>query len=234
MPRAKRIILVRHAQSMSNIDPYARREIADHKISLTDEGHAQAVGAGSKIKERIGDERVGFYVSPFLRTRQTTAGIIKAFDPYQIERLREDPQLREQEWGNFYEEDQMAHIVRERINHGIFFYRMPDGESGADVYSRSALFLDSLHRDFAKPYFPENVVIVTHGLTLRLLLMRWMHWTVEEFENTRNPHNAQFFEMNLNADNHYELTQDFPVRDPDAPKPPKSSQRNIDSDWLMR
>jgi len=233
MPRAKRIILVRHAQSESNVDEYARKTIPDHKIALTDLGHQQAEAAGNQIKQIVGDERVAIYVSPFLRTRQTTAGIVKPLQPYQIERLREDPELREQEWGNFYEEEQMAHIVRQRINHGIFFYRLPDGESGADVYSRSALFLDTLHRDFAKDYFPENVIIVTHGLTLRLLLMRWLHWTVEEFENTKNPANAQFFEMQLNKDNHFELTQPFPIREPDGLQPPLSSVRSSDFSWLM-
>jgi len=228
MPKPKRIILVRHAQSLSNVDPYVRKRTPDHKIPLTETGHQQAFEAGQKIKAILGDERTAIYTSPFLRTRQTAMEIARALNPYQIERLREDPQLREQEWGNFYEEDEMAHIVRERINHGIFFYRLPDGESGADVYSRSALFLDSIHRDFIKPYFPENAIVVTHGLTMRLLLTRWLHWTVEEFENTVNPKNAQFYQMFLNADNHYELTDLFPIRDKDAPQPPVRSRRTLE------
>ena len=45
--------------------------------------------------------------------------------------------------------------------------------------------MDTLHRDFQKTDFPQNVLIVTHGLTMRLFLMRWFHWTVSEFEALR-------------------------------------------------
>jgi broad specificity phosphatase PhoE len=29
------------------------------------------------------------------------------------------------------------------------------------------------------------VMMVTHGLALRLFLMRWLHWTVDEFLQVR-------------------------------------------------
>ncbi|HXQ32746.1 MAG TPA: histidine phosphatase family protein, partial [Anaerolineales bacterium] len=66
-------------------------------------------------------------------------------------------------------------------------------------------FLETLHRDFKKSGYPQNALIVTHGLTLRLFLMRWFHWTVEEFENLRNPRNCQVVVMEKQADNRYEL-----------------------------
>ena len=38
---------------------------------------------------------------------------------------------------------------------------------------------------------PEvNIICVTHGLTLRLFLMRWFQYTVEEFEESWNPENT--------------------------------------------
>jgi broad specificity phosphatase PhoE len=36
-----------------------------------------------------------------------------------------------------------------------------------------------------------NVLIVCHGLTLRLFLMRWFQYSVKDFEGTENPGNAQ-------------------------------------------
>jgi hypothetical protein len=33
-------------------------------------------------------------------------------------------------------------------------------------------------------------VLCTHGLTLRLFLMRWFHWTVAEYERIANPANS--------------------------------------------
>ncbi|CAE7844733.1 unnamed protein product [Symbiodinium microadriaticum] len=41
-----------------------------------------------------------------------------------------------------------------------------------------------------------TVIVVTHGLTLRLFLMRWFHFTVEEFEISRNPPNAGYVCLN--------------------------------------
>merc|ERR1711879_502385 len=40
-----------------------------------------------------------------------------------------------------------------------------------------------------------NIVIVTHGLCLRLFLMRWFHYTVREFEDSENPRNATLVVM---------------------------------------
>lgn len=39
------------------------------------------------------------------------------------------------------------------------------------------------------------MVIVTHGLSLRLFLMRWFQFSVEEFEKSKNPENAQLIVM---------------------------------------
>lgn len=40
-----------------------------------------------------------------------------------------------------------------------------------------------------------NLVIVSHGLTLRVFLMRWYKWTVEQFEGLHNFRNAQILVM---------------------------------------
>ena len=40
-----------------------------------------------------------------------------------------------------------------------------------------------------------NIVIVTHGLSLRLFLMRWFHLTVQGFEQLWNPINAGYVIM---------------------------------------
>jgi broad specificity phosphatase PhoE len=40
---------------------------------------------------------------------------------------------------------------------------------------------------------PQNTLIVSHGITIRLFLMRWFHWTVEEFECLRNLDNCEYY-----------------------------------------
>lgn len=36
-----------------------------------------------------------------------------------------------------------------------------------------------------------SLVLVTHGLALRVFLMRWFHWTVDQFLEVFNPPNAE-------------------------------------------
>lgn len=36
-----------------------------------------------------------------------------------------------------------------------------------------------------------SLVLVTHGLAARIFLMRWFHWTVEQFMEVFNPPNAE-------------------------------------------
>ena len=109
----------------------------------------------------------------------------------------EDPRLREQEWGNLQNTDETSICERQRDMVGKFYYRFPTGESGSDVYDRATLFLSSLFRDIdcegknsEKHNFFDNIVIVSHGLFIRLLIMRYYKLKVEEFEELKNPCNA--------------------------------------------
>src|SRR6185295_12814723 len=107
--------------------------------------------------------------------------------------LIEDPRLREQEHTPRVltgEDDDRDAIEKERDDYGHFYYRFEGGESCADVFDRISDFLSTLFRDFEKPEFPNDVVIVSHGMTNRLFLMRLLKYTVEEFEFLRNPDNC--------------------------------------------
>jgi len=109
---------------------------------------------------------------------------------------REEPRLTEQQFGNFQRQSTTENMMVERSKFGKFYYRFPNGESGLDVYNRVTLFIGTLFREWEKAINHDvNIIIITHGLTLRLFLMRWYHYTVEEFEQSSNPHNAQIVIM---------------------------------------
>ena len=55
--------------------------------------------------------------------------------------VRVDPRLREQEWGNLQPVSTAKALEQEREKVGRFFFRFPNGESGADVYDRATSFL---------------------------------------------------------------------------------------------
>jgi broad specificity phosphatase PhoE len=196
----KRIILIRHGESQGNIDETAYQNTPDWQIRLTEKGRAQAEQTGKmlremleqdKIEEPEKDPKVFFYISPYRRSKETAAGIAKSLDPEMIIGVREEPQLREQDFGNF-QDGQMSKTKNERQAFGRFFYRFPDGESGADVYDRMTIFEDHMVRDIDNGRFSgsTNMVLCTHGLTLRIFLMRWFHWTVAEYERITNPANS--------------------------------------------
>jgi broad specificity phosphatase PhoE len=210
--KPKRIILVRHGESQGNIDPDHYESTPDFALHLTDEGRLQARQAGDQISDLIEKESVRSYVSPWYRTRQTYEGIASVLGD-SVSCMLEDPRIREQEWGHLRAAEEMRELATERIAFSPFYYRLPDGESGADVYDRVSTFLETLHRDFSKPDFPDNVLIVTHGMTLRIFLMRWFHWSVEYFERVCNPKNGEVFVMERQADDSYLLSTPLRLRE---------------------
>ena len=210
--KPNRIILIRHGESQGNIDINQYQTIPDYALDLSLRGIEQSKQAGDEIKEIIGSESLHVYLSPYFRTRQTYQRLKTSIE-MNIQKVVEDPRIREQDWGHLRHPNENEEIRRQRDGFGTFYYRIPDGESGADVYDRVSTFLETLHRDFNKSHYPQNALIVTHGLTLRLFLMRWFHWSVEEFENLRNPKNCQVVVMLKNGNNRYELLTKLEKRD---------------------
>jgi broad specificity phosphatase PhoE len=219
----RRIILVRHGESEANVDASRHACVPNHKIRLSATGRAQALAAGAELRGVVGDGSVQFFVSPYERTRETYRLIRESFAGSRV-LAYEDPRLREQDFGNLRDAAETFRLQRERREYGVFFYRFPDGESGADVFDRVSLFLETLHRNFRRRSFPANVVVVTHGLTMRLFVMRWFRRSVEEFESWANPGNCEYRVMERQG-NRYVLTRPFDLapaaadgsRDPSTP-----------------
>jgi broad specificity phosphatase PhoE len=209
--RPKRIILIRHGKSEGNEDKKLLETVPDYALNLTQEGIEQARQAGREIKKIIGQETIQVYISPYYRARQTYKHIRESLNDNVVKTF-EDPRIREQDWGHLRNHELNDEIQNERDNFSTFYYRIPDGESGADVYDRVSIFLESLHRDFHKSNYPENVLIVTHGMTLRLFLMRWFHWSIEEFELLRNPLNCQIVIMQKDSNDKYNLISELARR----------------------
>jgi broad specificity phosphatase PhoE len=213
MARPRRIVLVRHGESEGNADDTVYERVPDHALRLTETGRRQSVEAGKRLRAMFADERVSVYVSPYRRTHQTLE--LLGLDPSRT-RVREEPRLREQDWGNWQDRDDVRLQKAYRDAYGHFFYRFAQGESGADVYDRVGNFLESLFRSFEAPDHPPNVLLVTHGLAMRLFCMRWFHWSVAEFESLSNPGNGEMRMLVLGEDGKYTLDRPFDRwRDPE-------------------
>ncbi|TYH40813.1 hypothetical protein ES332_D12G272800v1 [Gossypium tomentosum] len=140
-PRPRRIILVRHGESEGNVDETVYTRVPDPKIDLTEKGKAEAEECGWRIREMIekdgaNDWKVYFYVSPYKRTLETLRHLGLAFERSRISGMREEPRIREQDFGNFQDREKMRLDKALRLRYGRFFYRFPNGESAADVYDR--------------------------------------------------------------------------------------------------
>lgn len=120
LPGIQRIILIRHGESLGNIDERAYTKTADWRIPLTAKGREQARSAGRRVASHLmggdgsvdgsvdgitqGDVgvvakadgtkgKVFFYVSPYLRTRQTLREMLREVDAECIAGIREDPRM---------------------------------------------------------------------------------------------------------------------------------------------
>eukprot|EP00033_Pygsuia_biforma_P004664 GCRY01005112.1.p1 GENE.GCRY01005112.1~~GCRY01005112.1.p1 ORF type:complete len:275 (-),score=38.61 GCRY01005112.1:285-1109(-) len=212
LTRPKRIFLVRHGESASNVDPSTCATVPDNKIPLTERGIEQARSVGETLRELIGNEKVLFYVSPYKRSRQTYDMIAQSFEGCLV-RHREDPRLRQQEWANFQDPNALPRLKRQRREIGAFYYRFPEGESGGDVYDRVSSFIETLFREAERKELEDNVIIISHGLTIRLFLMRYFHWSVETFHSLWNFDNCEFCELIRSEDGKYKLKANIRCND---------------------
>lgn len=102
---------------------------------------------------------------------------------------------RVQEFGNLQDGN---HCELQRVQElvGRFWYRYPTGESGADVYDRVRQWWESaVLRVNQQPHRrrAEVVLIVTHGLTMRLILMQLYGWSPTTFHSVWNAANCDMY-----------------------------------------
>lgn len=202
--RAIRIFLLRHGESEANLDKRINARQPDHSVPLSAEGHRQAASAGQFLAQTLaGGGRVRIVVSPYVRARQTSAAVERAFDDAAIRYdRREAIELRELEFGLFdgvADADLPAlfpleyeHYEKYRRFAGEFFAPMPLGESRCNVADRVKAAFGTILRD-ASPDRPDpirNFVVVSHGVTIRCFRLQWMHYGWEWYQQQRNPQNC--------------------------------------------
>ena len=89
----KRIILLRHGESLGNKNEEAYEKTPDHCISLTKKGSEQAQELGFRLRALIGKEPLLVYCSPYMRTKQTLSYLMRSFPDNFIYDCREEPRL---------------------------------------------------------------------------------------------------------------------------------------------
>lgn len=166
------VYLVRHAQSVGQVDRSAYLNPGDQFIPLTDLGHEQAFAAGITLSRKFLEAAqdaapVTILHSTCTRATQTAEGILKAFAGGAS--IQADERLDKQKFGLFNglfsteerrEADPAAYAQYEAnlAEFGPFYARPPQGESIADVFSRATELIREIEEK------PGRYIIVTHGL----------------------------------------------------------------------
>jgi broad specificity phosphatase PhoE len=185
--------------------------------SAADPHHDKTASFGSG--ELLQRRRMRLLVSPYLRTRQTADGLQRALDEAGlVYDRREVMELREISFGLYdgLEDHELKEVFpREHAHYqkhvdfaGELFAPMPMGESRIQVGDRvKGVFgtilrdaqdrrADTLQTALQKRDRPLDAgpildfVVVSHGVTIRQFIHRWMHWPWEKVEAEPNPGNC--------------------------------------------
>jgi 2,3-bisphosphoglycerate-dependent phosphoglycerate mutase len=217
-----RIFLVRHARSEGNEDETNYQKRGDSRIELTDPGWRQAIAAGHFIKDYIQrnpastDAVIRMWSSTHMRTRQTSAGIIYGSEGLILPaEYQTSPLLVEQNFGiyNHLNGTQADKVMSPLM---IEFYevmkeqdkytaRPPDGESPMDVQTRQYPFIGKIMNDRKNGI--EDTVVVTHGVTLRVLAMAFMKIDSVYYKDFPNPENASVYLIEGDGSDYYKFKQ---------------------------
>lgn len=192
-----KIFLIRHGESIQNTKENYELKLPDHKVYLTEEGKKQAKQTGEFLKEYVQKNNIDItnatlWISPYERTRQTAHIINESLN---IKKIKEDITLIEQRYGLF--SDTEISISKEKYpeefkfydnyyqNNGKFYAKLPQGEGPYDVALRTKQFLDTIFRDDA-----DTLFVVSHGTTIKTIIMNWFHYSPEWFNSEPNMENC--------------------------------------------
>lgn len=212
-PDGIHLMLVRHAQSVANVDMKYYTTHSDYSIPLSEQGIRQAAETGKSIasyyRAKYGlsenapppkDWACRIWTSPYVRTRQTSKLLLENASGW-ITDIQENVLLVEQNFGLFegvdwYSgelddkyPDELHHYQKAAAFGGRFWAKIPLGESRFDVCMRVSQCFGTIHRDVSRCNI-RNFIIVSHGTSLRAFMMMWLRLLPEWFEEEPNPPNA--------------------------------------------
>ncbi|CAB9523552.1 mutase-like protein [Seminavis robusta] len=198
------IIVIRHGESEANVDKSLWKTVPDNLLGLTSKGRRQARTVGKRVEALLDakqSQRVHLIISPFERTLQTAHHLRRYFE-HRIVRTDIESRVREQEMGNI-QGDEFAHYRQQQVQIGRFWYRFPTGESGADVLDRvKSWWFESVLTVNTRPHYEtvDTLVVVTHGLTMRFILMQLFGWSPTTFHSVWNAGNCDMYVLQKDLD----------------------------------
>ena len=219
-----RIYLVRHGESVAQIDQNNYALYGDDQVPLSKWGYGQAVDAGKALRKHWnqnpapeGSPKPIIFHSPFLRTTQTTEGLMEGLGTSNaISRSQPDANLTERSHGvewyiqdpNTFREifpDEHAAYDAHMEKGDKFNARPPTGESVAEVHKRMENFRDTTLKE-AMEAGAEDIVIVGHSNTNRACAMAILGLSEEWYNQSIGQGNADIMLLEGDFENGFSVT----------------------------
>lgn len=168
------LYLVRHGQSVANLDPTEYMRTDDSLIALTNVGKEQCILVAKDLNWRLkaNEQTVAICSSPYKRAI-SSAEIIQSNLDFDTNIYIVD-ELKERKLGSLVSEiDWSVSLTSKDIaeNPKLHWdYRPKDGESYADTYARAAQFYNDLVGSCIQ-YKISHVIVVSHYVFLQTLIM---------------------------------------------------------------
>ena len=224
-----RIFLIRHGRSEANEDPALYRIKGDSHVQLTEEGWAQAVRAGQFLAKYLEQhpqkkslrhkfnwfswqEKLGLakpvsglrmWVSAFLRTRQTAAGMIEgAKGAILQENVRITDLLVEQNAGIYDHtrtdpalEERLRDLddfTKQKIMREPFYAQYLMGESAQQVSGRQRDMIQTIKTENEDKGI-EDFALVMHGYSIRAFASALLGIDPERYKDISTPQNGSVY-----------------------------------------
>ncbi|MCM1045970.1 MAG: histidine phosphatase family protein [Candidatus Gastranaerophilales bacterium] len=160
-----KLYLIRHAESYGNIKG---KIISTTDFELTEKGIAQSQRIGQKICSEIREKPISAYCSSLARARQTLMEILCCIGKENAE-ITETDLLKEMDLGlleGMTWEERRQRYPEVDLDKKLSLLQAPCGESYQDVKNRCKMFAENY---LEKEANEKNIIIVSHGITLRIL-----------------------------------------------------------------
>ena len=181
---------MRHAESLEDIDMTAYERITDEDMPLTEYGKKQAVTFGLRFVQDLGSSKhLRIILSPSKRVLETAEIIVSSIPVSMRWSLATEQTIVKQNWGNVTTHNR-SKIEQERYRAGVLRYQFPGGENGAEMLFRFDLFAKRLQQEISD-LSTENILIITHGFELRVLLKSLLGWSEDYFESLAHPEHCE-------------------------------------------
>lgn len=199
-----KLYLIRHAESYGNI---RGKIISSTDFKLTEKGIAQSQRIGQKICLELKEKPISAYCSSLARAKQTLIEILRCIGQENAE-ITETDFLKEMDLGlleGMTWEERRQKYPEIDLDKKLSLLQAPYGESYQDVKNRCKTFTEKY---LEKETDEKNILIVSHGITLRILINFLLKRPDEDINFLNWLENTALTELILEKESHtYQLVR---------------------------